>query len=103
MAGRGLRVRGIEIRATAAGRARLFDSPARGLRRGQAAADNLQNDRVARGPHHHLYPYRTAFSHFPQEDSRGSRAGWVRQAGDRERLPVVTPVQILEIYSFRLY
>ena len=54
LAGCGLRVRRVESGAAAAGRARLLDPPLRGVRGGEAAAVDFQDDRIARRPDDHL-------------------------------------------------
>ncbi len=50
----------------------------------------FQNDRRTLRPDDHLYPHRTALAGLDEEDPRGARARRVRQARDREGLPVVT-------------
>ena len=65
------------------------DPSLRGLRGRQAAAVHLQDHRLPRGPHGHLYSHRTALSGIAQKDPRGARFGRLRQTRHRQRLPLV--------------
>ena len=47
----------------------------------------FRDHRRAFRPHHHLYSDRPAFAGGAEEDPRGARAGRLRQARDRQRLP----------------
>ena len=50
---------------------------------------HLPDHRRARGPDHHLHPDRPALAGVAEEDSRGARAGRLRQARNRQRLHLV--------------
>ena len=61
----------------------------RRLRGRQTAALCVPQCRRALRPHHRVHSHRPAFARDGEEDPRGARAGWLRQARDRQGIYLV--------------